>query len=208
MTLATSPGPDPALAAAKQALRQDAAARRANLARDNDGTAAQSLCDRLRAALDAAGGIAGDAVVSGYWPLGDEMDPRPAMRSLHEAGRRVALPVVSGRDRPLLFREWTPASALTEGAFRVMEPGPGAAELEPRVLLVPLLAFDRAGRRLGWGAGFYDRTIAALRDRGPCLAIGIAWAGQRVAAVPADDFDESLDLIVTEAGAIPPEDRP
>lgn len=208
MTLATDPGPDPALAAAKQALRRDAADRRKELARDDDGTAAERLGDHLRAALDARGGIAGEAVISGYWPLDDEMDPRPAMRDLVEAGCRVALPVVAGRDRPLLFRQWTPETMLTPGAFRVMQPGPDAAELEPRLLLVPLLAFDRAGRRLGWGAGFYDRSIAGLRARGPCLAIGIAWAGQQVATVPADDHDEALDLIVTEAGTIDPEDQP
>mgnify|MGYP001614845853 FL=1 len=106
--------------------------------------------------------------------------------------------MIVGRDRPLLFRRWTPGAALAGGVFGLSEPDSTAPEVDPGVLLVPLLGFDRAGNRIGWGAGFYDRTLARLRGEGKVVAVGIAFAAQELARVPADDRDEPLDWIATE----------
>jgi 5-formyltetrahydrofolate cyclo-ligase len=135
------------------------------------------------------------AVLSGYMPMRAEIDPLPAMAA-HDGP--LCLPVVQGRGLPLRFRQWHPGAALVEGPFRAMVPAAGDW-LEPDVLIVPMLAFDRRGYRLGYGGGFYDRTLAALRATGPRLAIGFAFAVQEVEEVPTDATDEALDMIVTEA---------
>lgn len=135
--------------------------------------------------------------VAGYWPLPTEADPRPALLA---HGGPWCLPVVVGRGKPLIFRDWWPGAALVPGPFGVQEPV-GAA-CTPQVVVVPLLAFDRRGHRLGYGGGFYDRTLAGLLPRP--LAIGIGFAAQQVDAVPVADTDAPLDLVVTEAGVIAP----
>src|SRR5690606_25805829 len=109
--------------------------------------------------------------VSAYWPLPEELDPRPLATRLHAAGHPVGLPVVVARGAPLLFRLWQPGMTLVEGAYRVLTPPPEAPEVVPAVLLMPLLAFDGAGFRLGYGGGFYDRTLAGLRARGHAIGI-------------------------------------
>jgi 5-formyltetrahydrofolate cyclo-ligase len=134
--------------------------------------------------------------------MASEIDPRPLMQALDERGHGLALPVVAGAGQPLVFRAWTPGDPLRPAAFNTREPGPDKAEVTPRVLLVPLLAFDRAGYRLGYGGGFYDRTLAGLRAAGAALAVGLAFAGQEVESVPRDPNDSRLDWIVTEAEAI------
>lgn len=182
---------DQELAAAKAALRSACKARREALEVDREAPAR-----RLAGLLAAHRG----RVLSGYWPLGAEADPRPAMRA--HAGP-LCLPVVLGRGRALGFRAWAPGEALVPGAFGAMVPEAGG-EVVPEVLIVPLLAFDRAGQRLGYGGGFYDRTLAGLRAQGPRLAIGLAFAAQEVASVPCEATDAPLDLIVTEAGVIVP----
>ena len=139
-------------------------------------------------------------VLSGYMPMRSEIDPLPAMAA-HEGP--VCVPVIAGRGLPLRFREWSPDAALEEGPFGARIPVAGAW-MEPHVLIVPLLAFDRRGFRLGYGGGFYDRTLARLRARGSRLALGFAYAAQEVAAVPIEETDQPLDLIVTEAGVITP----
>jgi 5-formyltetrahydrofolate cyclo-ligase len=121
---------------------------------------------------------------------------------LHRRGHPVGLPVIVGKGRPLMFRRWQPDAQLVPGEFRVMTPPPSAPEVIPKLLLVPLLAFDRAGYRLGYGGGFYDRTIAALRAAGDAVAVGVALAAQEVASVPRDDTDQPLDWIVTDLEAI------
>jgi 5-formyltetrahydrofolate cyclo-ligase len=140
-----------------------------------------------------------DAVVSGYWPLGSELDPRPSLGRLAARGHRLALPRMQGERRPLAFHLWQQDDPLVEGGFGVMQPGPAAPRVAPDVLLVPLLAFDRCGRRLGYGKGYYDRTLRALREGGAArLAIGLAFALQEVAEVPATPSDEPLDAVITE----------
>lgn len=186
----------------KKAARAEAASRRREaFAADPDAP------DRLaeKVATNAVRlGLGRGVRVSVYWPMRDELDVRPLMMRLHGLGCVVALPVVIGRDRPLLFRRWMPGMTLQAGLFGLSEPDGAAAEVAPRVLFVPLLGFDRAGNRIGWGAGFYDRTLAALRGAGPVVAVGVAFAAQELARVPAGDRDEPLDWIATERDLIKP----
>jgi 5-formyltetrahydrofolate cyclo-ligase len=140
--------------------------------------------------------------ISAYWPLEEEFDPRALFTALHRRGHPIGLPVILGKGQPLLFRRWEPAMELVRGAFRVMTPPPTAPEIVPQVLLVPLLAFDRAGYRLGYGGGFYDRTIAKLRKAGEAVAVGVTFAALEVPEVPHDETDQPLDWIVTEREAI------
>nr|WP_256447506.1 5-formyltetrahydrofolate cyclo-ligase [Paracoccus sp. C2R09] len=141
-------------------------------------------------------------IVAAYWPIRDEADPRPALDD-HQG--RLALPVVVGRDMPLVFREWKSELPLVRGDFGIAHPTDDMAELRPDVVIVPLAGFDGRGNRLGYGGGFYDRSLRQLRATGPVLAIGLAYGCQRVESIPAEDFDEPLDLIVTDAGAVFPE---
>ncbi|MCL4187796.1 MAG: 5-formyltetrahydrofolate cyclo-ligase [Rhodobacteraceae bacterium] len=182
------------VAAAKAALRRAAAARRAGLHAPSRGAAAAA---RLAGVLGPHAG----RVLAGYMAFRTEADPTPAMAA--HAGP-VCVPVVLAPGRPLGFRAWQPGAAMVAGAYGALVPATGAWCV-PDVLVVPMLAFDRAGYRLGYGGGFYDRTLALLRGHGrPVLAIGLAYAGQEVAAVPREATDAALDLIVTEAGVIRP----
>ncbi|MBP2227021.1 5-formyltetrahydrofolate cyclo-ligase [Azospirillum agricola] len=178
---------------------KDAARRQARAVRDAiaDGSF------RERAALAVRDRVAGlglpPGVVGGYWPLGSELDARPALIHLRTLGHGVALPVSGPRGTALLFRDWDPDEPAVAGRYGILEPGEGRAVVpHPSVLLVPLLAFDRGGHRLGYGAGYYDRTLDVLRAAGPVLAVGVAFAAQEVATVPSADHDERLDWIVTE----------
>ena len=137
--------------------------------------------------------------VSAYMAIQTEIDPMPVMRRLHEDGRRLCLPVIQGHGLPLIFREWTPDSALIEGDFGALIPR-GGAEVEPQILITPLVAFDASGARMGYGGGFYDRTLERLRRQRPTQAIGFAFAGQEVPRLPAEPTDQPLDAIVTENG--------
>jgi len=142
------------------------------------------------------------AAVSGYWPMRSELDPRPILTALSARGHPLCLPVVAGKARPLVFRAWHPGDALVAGGYGTQVPDAGQEVVVPHLLLVPLLAFDRAGYRLGYGGGFYDRTLAALRAAGPVVAVGLAFCAQEVDTVPHDATDARLDWIVTEAEAI------
>jgi len=184
----------------KRRLRADAKQRRAAAAEAGEG-AADAVCRNLLAAVPLPAG----AVVSAYWPMASELDPRTLMAALHDTGHPIVLPVVLGRDRPLAFRAWSPGDALEPAGFGTQMPGVDKPERTPDVILAPLLAFDHRGYRLGYGGGFYDRTLALLRKRGRVLAVGLAYAGQKVAAVPHGPNDQRLDWIVTESGAIRPE---
>jgi 5-formyltetrahydrofolate cyclo-ligase len=191
VTEAQAAASDDVLQAAKAAARKIARARRAGLANAEAPA-------RLAAALLAGHGPPKGAIIAGYWPMGEEMDPRPLMLALAAGGHVLALPVTPPRGQPLAFRAWVPGAALSPGRMGTSEPV-GGDELRPDILLVPLLAFDRAGRRLGYGGGYYDRTLAALPG---AKAIGIAYAGQEMPEVPAGPQDFRLPLIATEAGVI------
>lgn len=191
-------GDDPDLIEAKRTLRRMAGERRRALIATLDPAAAgAAAADHLIDQIHPAPGIA----ISGYWPLDEEFDTRPLLRRMHERGHPVGLPVVVARGEPLVFRRWVPGLELVKGAFNVMIPGPGAATIEPALLVVPMLAFDREGYRLGYGGGFYDRTLALRRRQGEALAVGLAFAGQEVAHVPHGDYDQPLDWAVTERRA-------
>lgn len=138
-----------------------------------------------------------DAVVAGFLPIGDEIDIRPLLEALHARGHRIVLPVTPGRGLPLTFRLWTPGAELVLETFGTRRPT--GEECVPDVLLVPLLAFDHRGHRLGYGAGYYDRTLGGLGQR---FALGCAYAAQQVDAVPAGPYDVALDAVATEQGVI------
>nr|WP_252733525.1 5-formyltetrahydrofolate cyclo-ligase [Paracoccus marinaquae] len=143
-------------------------------------------------------------VLSGYWPMRGEADPRPSMAA-HSG--RICLPVVTGKAVPLVFRAWD-GGALEPGPFGTVHPPDSAALLTPRILIVPLAAFDRAGHRLGYGGGYYDRTLQLLRKSGPVTAVGLAFAAQELPGIPAEVFDQPLDLIVTDREIIQPGQQP
>lgn len=156
----------------------------------------QAALDRhLRAALAPHAG----RVLSGFWPMRDEPDPRPAMAA-HDGP--LCLPVVPGKAVPLVFRRWD-GGALEPGPFGTSHPPASADQVVPQVLIVPLAGFDRAGNRIGYGGGYYDRTLEALRAGGPVTAIGLAFAVQELEVIPAESFDQPLDLIVTDREIIP-----
>jgi 5-formyltetrahydrofolate cyclo-ligase len=172
-----------------KALAREAAfaARKAAFA-GGQGQAAEILADYLAGQ--------GGRVLSGYMPMRTEIDPLPAMAA-HQG--TVGVPVIIGKGQPLRFREWSPGAKMVEGAFKALIPEEGAW-VEPEVLIVPLLAFDARGYRLGYGGGFYDRTLEGLRAKGPVLAVGFAFAAQEVAEVPIDATDQRLNAVVTEKG--------
>lgn len=136
----------------------------------------------------------------GYMPIRTEIDPLPVMEDWSHHSL-VGVPVIPGPDQPLTFHQWTPGCALTVGAFGALIPD-NAAEVVPRVVIVPLVAFDRAGNRLGYGGGFYDRTLEKLRARGPVHAVGYAYGAQEAEALPLEPTDQPLDAIVTEGGVL------
>jgi 5-formyltetrahydrofolate cyclo-ligase len=142
------------------------------------------------------------AIVSSFWAMGSEIDPGPLEARLRTAGHHIALPVMQGRNQPLQFRLWNLGDPLVDRIWGIREPTAAAPVVEPDILLVPLLAFDAAGWRLGYGAGFYDRTLRTLRERKAILAVGLAFDEQRVDAVPHLDYDEPLDWVVTPSGAV------
>ena len=138
------------------------------------------------------------AVVSGYSPIRSEIDPVPLMRKLAGQGAQLALPAVMARGKSLAFRAWSAGDRLMLGPLGILEPSPAATELIPDIMLVPLAAFDRAGHRIGYGAGHYDYTLAHLRKLKHVIAVGLAFAAQEIVAVPALPHDVALDCVLTE----------
>jgi 5-formyltetrahydrofolate cyclo-ligase len=181
----------------KTALRRDAITRRDALPADARQAAAEAIAARAFPLVLAPG-----TIVSGFMPMKSEIDPQPLMRQLAEQGVRLALPVLAGRGKPLVLREWTFGEPLSEGVWGIREPEPEAEEVEPDILLVPLLAFDRAGHRIGYGGGYYDRTIVQLRTRKAVVAVGLAFAALEVPVVPVTQGDAGLDLVLTEREVI------
>lgn len=145
-------------------------------------------------------GLRGHRVVAGYWPLGGEIDPRPLMLHLAEAGVAIALPRMLERAAPPVFLEWRVEDKLEADAFGVLAPMQSAALAVPSLILVPLLGFDRLGGRLGQGGGHYDRVLAQMQ--GKAVAAGLAFAGQEMPAIPLEPHDQRLDWVLTEREAI------
>ena len=141
-------------------------------------------------------------IVSGFMPMKTEINPLPLLRRLADAGAQLALPAIDARGKPLIMRAWKIGDELKAGQWGIREPLPQAAQVDPDILLVPLAAFDRAGHRIGYGAGYYDMTIRGLRARKQVVAIGVAFATQEIPRVPATERDERLDFVMTERETI------
>ena len=178
---------------AKAELRREALRRRDALPAETRQRAAEAIAARAFPLVIAPG-----TIVSGFMPLKSEVNPLLLMRKLADAGASLALPVVAGRGKPLIMRSWQWGAPLVAGVWGIREPGHAAPEVQPDIFLVPLLAFDRGGHRIGYGAGYYDLTIAQLRAKKPIVAVGIAFAAQEIETVPRTDFDARLDLVLTE----------
>jgi 5-formyltetrahydrofolate cyclo-ligase len=146
--------------------------------------------------------IAPGMIVSGFMPLKSEINPLPLMKTLAAAGAQLALPAIAGRGKPLTMRAYAFGDEFARGQWGIREPKPERPEVFPDVLIVPLACFDRAGHRIGYGAGYYDMTIRRLRDMKKVVAIGIAFVAQEIAKVPATERDERLDLVLTETDVI------
>ncbi len=158
-----------------------------------DPTLGEALAQHVLDGIDIAAG----AVVAGFWPMGREINIQPLLAALHARGHKIALPETPPRGQPLIFRHWLPGMAMVAERFGTQRPsGP---IIIPDLIFAPLLAFDRAGRRLGYGGGYYDRTLAALPD---ARAIGCGYACQELDEVPSDAYDARLSAIATEAGII------
>lgn len=178
-------------------MRRAAAARRDALAAEERQAAAEAIAGRGFPLAVAPG-----TIVSGFMPMKSEINPLPLMQKLAALGARLALPRIVGRGHPLNMRAWAFGAPLTRGQWGIREPTGDAPEVDPDVLIVPLLAFDRAGYRIGFGAGYYDMTLTGLRGRKTITAVGIAFAAQEVPAVPHSERDARLDLVLTEREVI------
>jgi 5-formyltetrahydrofolate cyclo-ligase len=188
---------DASTTARKAEIRFAAMARREALPATERAAAALAVA---AAGLPAA--VGPGMVISGYSPLKSEISPLPLLRRCAEAGATLALPVVIGRGQPLVMRAWSFGAPLRSGVWGIREPMMEAQEILPDILLVPLLAFDRAGHRIGYGAGYYDMTISRLRALKSITAIGIAFAAQEIAEVPISPHDAALDFVLTENATI------
>ena len=184
------------MSAEKNELRKAARARRAEAHGTVDPEPALAALARLLAATEGP--------VSFYWPIRTEIDPRPLMTEMANA-REICLPVTHGRDAALTFRRWTEGADMDIDGFGVAIPAVDEP-VTPKVLVVPMLAFDDRGHRLGYGAGHYDRTLDKLRAEGRVIAYGLAFSAQRVPEpLPAEPTDQPLDTIVTEVGVVVPD---
>lgn len=177
----------------KTELRTAALARRDGVPREQRDAAAAIL-----AAHELPIELPRGAIVSGYSPIKSEVDPTPLMKQIAAHGLSLALPVIAGLDRPLVFRAWTADTQLVRGPLGILQPSAEAEEIEPDIVIVPLAAFDRQGHRIGYGAGQYDRTLEQLRKSKHIIAIGVALAVQEIPVVPAAAHDVRLDLVLTE----------
>jgi len=181
----------------KKIIRRDAIVRRDALPALERAAAAATIAARPFPLAIAAG-----VILSGFSPLKSEINPVPLMRRLSDLGAGLALPVVTGKGKPLMMRAWVFGEPLDSGVWGIREPKPEAAEVAPDALLVPLLAFDRRGNRIGYGAGYYDMTIAKLRALKSVVAVGIAFAVQEIPSVSVTPRDARLDLVLTEREVI------
>jgi len=171
-------------------------------ARDAIPTATRSAAANSVAERPFPFPLAPGNVVSGFMPLKTEINPVPLLRKLASAGATLALPAICGRGQPLRMRAYTFGDRLITGVWNIREPAADAPEVFPDILIVPLLAFDRTGHRVGYGAGYYDLTINALRARKSIIAAGIAFAAQEISAVPHTERDAPLDFVLTECESI------
>ena len=185
----------------KQALRREASDRRAAAHAERADHAGTALAERFCAALQDR--LAG-AIVSLFSPMRDEIDVAALFAAAADHGARTALPVMDGPDAPLIFRAWSPGDPLVDAAFGVCEPADDAPTVLADIVGVPLLAFDCAGNRLGYGGGYYDRSLRALRAAHDIIAVGICYDEQEMPDIPTHRRDERLDMIITDRRTIRP----
>jgi 5-formyltetrahydrofolate cyclo-ligase len=189
--------PDTNIADQKPALRAAALALRDALPAAERQAAAETIAARPFPVAIKPG-----VIVSGFMPMKTEINPVPLLRKLSDAGAQLALPAIAGRGKALIMRAWSFGAPLKSGQWGIREPMPDAAEVAPDILIVPLACFDRHGHRIGYGAGYYDMTINALRAKKKVIAVGIAFAAQEISRVPATERDARLDLVLTEREVI------
>jgi len=189
--------PDTTVSDRKAQLRQEAFVVRDALPAAERAAGAETIASRPFPLKIERG-----TIVSAFSPMKSEINPVPLMRKLADAGAKLALPAIAGRGRPLIMRAWNFGDAMAKGQWGIREPVPEAPEVAPDILIVPLAVFDRAGHRIGYGAGYYDMTINALRAKKKVTAIGIAFAAQEIPHVPATERDARLDLVLTEREVI------
>jgi 5-formyltetrahydrofolate cyclo-ligase len=182
----------------KRAARTRALACRAAAFAAHGATAGARLAEHGLSFLP----LAPNSIVSGFSAIRDEIDPAALLTRLGDAGYRLCLPVMQGRGLPLVFRAWSPGDAMGKVQWGIAEPLADKPVLEPDVVLVPLLAFDATGYRLGYGGGFYDRTLARLRAIKPVVAVGVAYDELKVDAVPHQGYDQPLDWVLTPSGPL------
>jgi 5-formyltetrahydrofolate cyclo-ligase len=183
------------LAQQKQELRNEARAARAGL-KIAAPNAAHAIAKNFLTSIP----LQSNAIVAAYIAARDELDPRELVSALRMRGVAIALPRVAAKNAPLAFHLWRDGASPVKGAYELFEAAPDWPKATPDVVLVPLLAFDAGGHRLGYGGGYYDRSLRALRETGSMLALGLAYDGQEVAHIPRDATDERLDWLVTEKG--------
>jgi 5-formyltetrahydrofolate cyclo-ligase len=181
----------------KTNLRVKAFARRDALAAEDRAAARKALAQHATRFEVGPG-----CIVAGFSAIRTEIDPSALMEALHARGAALALPVAVGHGEPLVFRAWTKDTPLVRGLYGILEPSSDAAEVEPDIVLVPLAAFDRRGHRLGYGGGYYDRTLQSLRRVRRITAAGVAFSVQQMDQIPEDGHDEPLDLVLTERDVI------
>jgi 5-formyltetrahydrofolate cyclo-ligase len=195
LTPVTAPLQD--LEAQKRAARSRALKLRTSLHEVHKSEAPLTLA---RAGLEFTG-LRPGPTVSGFFPYKSEIDTLPLLARLDSEGWITCLPIVEAERQPLKFRQWAPGEPTVAGIWGIPMPLESALQVEPDVLLVPMLAFDRAGYRLGYGGGFYDRTLAFLRQKKHITAIGVGYSGQEIDSVPKGIMDQPLDYILTETGS-------
>jgi 5-formyltetrahydrofolate cyclo-ligase len=184
-------------ASLKAELRTEALARRDALPADMRAGAAEAIAARAFPLAVKPG-----TIVAGFMPMRSEINPLPLLRKLADAGAQLALPAIAGRGQPLIMRAYRFGDELARGQWGIREPQPDAGQVDPDILIVPLAAFDRAGHRIGYGAGYYDLTIKTLRAKKNITAVGIAFAAQEIPQIPATIRDERLDFVLTERETI------
>jgi 5-formyltetrahydrofolate cyclo-ligase len=191
------------VAATKQALRGNAKFLRGRIGAVERRHAAECLVHHA-ATVPLLAVPPENGVAAVYYPIGGEVDTRLLVDWLRQVGWRIALPVVEETESPLVFREWVPDAPLEHGPFGTRHPVRGADRLVPRVVMMPLLAFDADGYRLGYGGGYYDRTLAEMARAGQQVAaLGVAFAVQEIEMVPHESWDRRLDMVLTERGVLP-----
>jgi len=177
----------------KAALRDDLRARR-------DAISSADAGERLAEAV-LKSGLKFASPIAGFWPIRTEVDVRPLLALLREAGAPLALPRIDNREEGIVFRAFNEKEPTSKDAMAIPAPDRNAEILQPALVFVPLLGFDARGYRLGYGGGYYDRALAKLRAQGPVTAVGLAYAAQEVEEVPREVHDERLDWVITETGA-------